>query len=163
MTEKHTTLQLIYTFFLSVLLALFVGVGINAFYPPPAAPVFPAELNTYGKEQNLSTSEIAAQKDWEIKNQQYQKVMKPYNRNVSMIAVGAATVLLVLSLVFENKIKFVADGVMMGGLLTLFYSVGRGFASDNSKYQFTLISIALIGVLYMGYHRFARFHEEPIK
>jgi len=121
---------------LGVLLAIFVGVGINTFYPGPKVPEFPIELNTYGKEQSLTPKQIAVQKDWDKKTEQHNKNMKPYNQNVSIVTLTAAIVLLVTSMVFEKRIKIIADGVMIGGLFTLLYSLGRGFASENSKYVF---------------------------
>lgn len=43
---------------------------------------------------------------------------------------------------------------MLGGLFTLFYSIGRGFASEDSKYMFIMVSVGLLLVLFLGYHRF---------
>jgi hypothetical protein len=51
-----------------------------------------------------------------------------------------------------------ADGVMIGGLFVLLYSLGRGFASENSKYVFIVVTVGLVTVLYMGYHRFVKAH-----
>lgn len=159
MAEDNKILKLVYTFFLGVLLAIFVGVGINTFYPGPKAPEFPIELNTYGKEPSLTPKQITVQKDWDKKSEQHNKEMKPYNRNVSIITLTAAVILLVTSMVFEKKIKIIADGVMVGGLFTLLYSLGRGFASENSKYVFIVVTVGLAIVLYLGYHRFVRTHN----
>jgi hypothetical protein len=59
-------------------------------------------------------------------------------------------------MIFEDKIKIMADGVMLGGLFTLLYSLGRGFASESSKYVFAVTTMGLAIVLYLGYHRFVR-------
>jgi biotin-(acetyl-CoA carboxylase) ligase len=152
--EGNKMLKLAYTFFLGILLALFVGVGINTFYPGPTAPEFPAELNSYGKE--LTTEQAAVQRNFDKRMEQFNKDMQPYNRNVSMLALGAAVVFLAVSLAFEKRIKLIADGGMFGGLFTLLYSVGRGFASQDSKYMFIVISAGLVIVLYLGYRRFVR-------
>ncbi|NBU33062.1 hypothetical protein EB118_05960 [bacterium] len=157
MKEDNKILKLVYTFFLGLLMAIFIGVGINTFYPGPKAPVFPIELNTYGKE--LNADELKTQKQWDKTMEQHNNLMKPYNRNVSLIALIAAVVLLAASLVYENKIKVMADGVMLGGLFVLLYSLGRGFASENSKYVFVVVTVGLATVLYLGYHRFVRVHE----
>lgn len=163
MIEDNRILKLIYTFFLGVLLAIFVGVGINTFYPGPKAPEFPIELNTYGKESTLTTEQITIQKDWDKKAEQHNKDMRPYNRNVSILTLCAAVILLATSMVFEKKIKIIADGVMVGGLFTLLYSLGRGFASENSKYVFVVVTVGLAIVIYLGYHRFVRIHESTSK
>jgi enoyl-CoA hydratase/carnithine racemase len=59
-------------------------------------------------------------------------------------------------LVFEKKIKILAEGIMLGGLFTLIYSIGRSFASEDAKYSFLVVSIGLVIVIYLGYHRFVR-------
>ena len=157
MKEDNKILKLVYTFFLGLLIAIFIGVGINTFYPGPKAPEFPVVLNTLSKEP--TTDELATQRAFDIKMEQHNKDMRPYNRNVSIIAFIAAVVLRAVSLVYENKIKVMADGVMLGGLFVLLYSLGRGFASENSKYVFIVVTVGLVTVLYLGYHRFVKAHE----
>lgn len=150
--EDRGILKLVYTLFLGVLLALFVGVGINTFYPGPKQPEYPTALNTIGKEP--STEQLKVEKAWNQKMAEHDKQMKPYNRNVSMIALGAAVCLLVASIMLEKHIKLLSDGILVGGLLSLLYSIGRGFASEDSKYVFIAISAGLVIVLYTGYRQF---------
>lgn len=40
-------IKIIYTIFIGVLFAIFVGVGIDAFYPYPKEPDYPAELKIH--------------------------------------------------------------------------------------------------------------------
>ena len=159
--EDNRILRLVYTFFLGLLLAIFVGVGINTFYPGPTPPPFPIELNNYGKEPN--TEQLAKERAFDAKMEQHNQKMKPYNRNVSIITLVGAVVFLAVSMAYEKKIKILADGVMLGGLFTLLYSIGRGFASENSKYVFTVVTVGLALVLYLGYHRFVRTRPPPSK
>lgn len=157
MANDNKILKLVYTFFLGVLLAVFVGVATSTFYTSPVEPRFPIELNTYGKEPQLTDEQIALQKKWDQDMEQHNKDIKPYNRNVSIITLGASVLLLTTSLILEKKkIKIIADGVMLGGLFTLLYSLGRGFAAEDSKYSFLAVSIGLVIVLYLGYHRFVK-------
>lgn len=150
-------LRFIYTLFIGVLLAVFVGAGINTFYPSPAAPVPSTELNTYGKE--LTPEQAAKQKAFDIQNEKYRESLKPYNRNVSIIALAAALVFLIISTIMHKRLKLIADGIMLGGLFTLLYSIGRGFASQNSVYVFVVVSIGLIIALYLGYRHFMPEHD----
>lgn len=159
--EDNKALKLVYTFFLGLLLAIFIGVGVSTFYPGPKAVEWPAALNTLGKEP--SKEQLAIQKDFDAKIEQYNKNMKPYNRNISIIMLGAAVVFLAISLLYEKKIKIIADGVMLGGLFTLLYSLGRGFASQDTKYTFLTVTVGLVLVLYLGYHRFVRGHSSTDK
>lgn len=148
---ENKLLQLIYALFLGLLLALFIGVGINTFYPGPKEPDY-ATASYYGKEP--TAAEIATEKANEQKRIAYEKELQPYSRNVSIIAMGFAVVLLVISIVLEKRTKVIAEGLMLGGLFTLLYSVMRGFMSNNSKYLFVAITIGIIITLYVGYHRF---------
>lgn len=152
MSEDNKVLKLVYTFFLGILLSIFVGVGISAFYPGPEMPEHPSEYSTFGEKLTPAQEEQLNQFDAQMR--QYDEDLKPYNRNVSIITLGAAVILLVVSLVYEKRIRFIADGVLLGGLFILLYSIGRGFASDNEKYVFLVVSIGLAIVLYLGYHRF---------
>lgn len=155
--SDNKVLKLVYTFFLGLLLAIFVGAGINTFYPAPEAPEMPIELRTTQEKPN--SEQEAQQRAFEIRMSQYDKEMKPYNRNVSIMTLVAAVVLMAISLLFEKRIKIISDGVMLGGLFTLMYSLGRGFASADSKYIFGAVTVGLIVVLYLGYHRFVQGHE----
>lgn len=159
--EDNKVLKLVYTFFLGLLLAIFVGVGVSAFYPGPKTVEWPITLNTLGKEP--TAEQLAIQKTYDTKMEQYDKDMKPYNRNLSVIVLGAAVILLAISLLYEKKIKIIADGVMLGGLLTLLYGIGRGFASQDTKYTFIAVAVGLALVLYLGYHRFVRTHNPTHK
>jgi hypothetical protein len=161
--QDNNLLKLIYTFFLGIFLAIFVGVGINTFYPGPKSPEFPTALNTYGKEPELTNDQIKIQKDWDQTMAQHNQDMKPYNRNVSMLTLAAAVIFLVVSIAYEKKIKIIADGIMLGGLFTLLYSLGRGFASENSKYVFAVVSVGLAIILFLGYHRFVRINTKQQK
>lgn len=143
--------RLIYTLFVGVLISIFVGVGINTFY---AEPVQPAYVVTYADkpvEENI------------VQNQEYDKEYTVYtdksniyNRNVSIITLTAAVLLMAVSLYYEKKIKVLADGVMLGGLFTLIYSIIRGFMSSDSRSVFVIIAAGLICVLFIGYHRFVK-------
>lgn len=161
--EQNKILQLVYTLFLGVLIAIFVGVGINTFYAPPTGPTYPKELNVLmGKEPTSKQQEL--QLNWENESSKFDKEkMQPYNRNVSIMAISAAVALLVVSILFEKKIKVMSDGVMLGGLFTLFYSIGRGFASQDNKYMFAMVSISLALVLLLGYHRFVKPKSTAVK
>ncbi len=150
--EDNKTLQLVYTFFVGILIALFIGVGISTFYAEPASPKYPVEINSYGKELTAEQEEKLRALDTE--REAYNERMKPYNRNVSVIVLIAAVMLLVASILLEKKIQLLSDGIMLGGLFSLIYGIGRGFASQNTRYVFVVISLGLATVLYLGYHRF---------
>lgn len=148
-------LKLVYTFFLGLLIALFIGFGINTFYPAPTAPEYPSTLNALGKEP--TQEQIKAQENYDKQMRDFEKnEMGPYNRNVSVIAIIASIALLALSLLLEkSKAYVINEGVMLGGLLTLLYGLMRGFASQDSKYSFVAVTIGLVVVVYLGFRRFS--------
>ena len=155
--DDNKILKLVYTFFLGLLIAVFVGVGVNTFYPGPKMPDYTISLST-PVAGDVSKTDTAAQQNYDAKYKKYTEAVKPYNRNVSIIILISAILLLVASIYTEKKMQIISDGVMLGGLFTLLYSIGRSFASSDSKYVFLVTSVGLVIVMYLGYHRFVRPH-----
>ncbi|HEY5667792.1 MAG TPA: hypothetical protein VIR03_01370 [Candidatus Saccharimonadales bacterium] len=151
--KDNIILRLVYTFFVGILLAFFVGVGISTFYEAPKAPAYPSELN-YAKT-NITEQQKTVQKAYDEKNQQHQASRKLYSRNVSIMALVAAVLLFIISVALERKISVLADGMMLGGVFTLLYSIGRGVASENNKYLFVAVTVGLVAALILGYCHFA--------
>lgn len=159
--EDSKILKILYTFFLGILIALFVGVGINTFYIAPEEPKYPT-ITTTAKEPN-TTEQAALDAKYNRAYDAFNEKFATYNRNVSIIAITAAVLLLAASIVYEKRIRFISDGIMLGGLFTLIYSIGRGLASGDSKYTFIMISVSLVVVLFLGYHRFVKPSEKTSK
>lgn len=161
MSDDNHILRLVYTFFVGLLLAIFVGVGVSTFYPTPEAPEY---TSTPVMKEEDSAEQIKAQQEYDAALSAYdEEQLQPYNRNVSIIVIVAAVILLAVSIVFEKRIKVIADGVMLGGLFSLVYGIGRGFASQNTQYVFVIVAISLAVVLYLGYRRFVVKHETVAK
>ncbi len=158
-------IKLIYTLFLGLLLALFVGMGIRAFYAPPKPPDYSvAPYSTPIKEPLIPDVETPAQKQTreQAKKVQdnYQAASKLYARNVSLISLAFAIVLLVVSLMSATKIDIISDGILLGGVFILLYSIGVGFASDDTKYQFMVVTAGLIIAFVLGYMKFIAPQEK---
>lgn len=155
-------LKFIYSIFIGVLFATLVGVGIAAFYPQPPMPEYPSRLElapvTYEKEQTPKEREeiMKTQKKYEAEMKEYQKKDKEYNRNVSIIAIVFAIAALVISLTLFKTLLLIADGLLLGGLLTLIYSIIRGFATDDNMYRFIVVAIGFIVAVVVGYIKFAK-------
>ena len=146
-------LKTAYSFFIGILLAIFVGFGISAFYTQPKAPEYPNQV-TGGKELTAEQQEL--ERKFNVEQKAWENKMKPYNRNVSIMTLVAATILVTISLLFDRKIKVLSDGLMLGGIFTLLYSIGRSFAAQDSKYSFLTVSIGLAVAILLGYFRFIR-------
>lgn len=152
-------IKYVYIVFLGLILATFVGVGIAAFYKGPVYPETPATLKyerpyTDFQTGTPSAEYIAAQEAFDAKSKKFQKANDNYNRYVSMIALGFAIVMLVVSLAFFKKILVIADGVLLGGVLTLAYSIVRGFNTNDDVYRFLVVGAGLITAMVLGYLKF---------
>ena len=159
-------IKYVYTVFLGLLIAIFVGVGISVFYTQPTMPNYPNQLNTYPEktlteEQARQNDEL--QKQYDTEYQAWNDKMETYNRNVSIIALLFSVALVALSFVLLRKSEIIANGVMLGGVFTLVYSLIRGFMSMNTKYSFAAVTVALILAIVIGYTRIVAPHEAKAK
>ena len=153
-------LKIIYTLFLALLVALFIGLGIDAFYPGPKMPTYPAELDAVKPGCEQTAQETAIREKYNKDQNDFQEKSKPYNRNVSMISLAAAIVILIASLTLLKKIKMIADGILLGGVFTTVYSIIRGLMSEDSRFRFLIVTVGLIIALVLGYIKFIRPKEE---
>ncbi len=151
--EHNTLFKLIYTLILGVVITLFVGVGVQAFYEPPESPKYPASDAIY-KAEGPTPEEQKAQKQYELAMNDYNDIRQMYERNVSMILVGLAVGVIAIGLVFSRQIGFLSDGILLGGLFTLLHALIRGFAAEDSKFLFIVATVAVATILLLGYRRF---------
>ena len=151
-------LKYIYTIFLAMLLVTFVGVGIAAFYKGPKQPEYPIGLSY--PEISEKSSESAVIREEQIRydktQRNFQKENEIYSKNVSTLSVAAALIILVLSITFLSKIDFISDGLLLGGVFTLIYSIIRGFSAGDEIFRFIVVAIGLFVAIFLGYWRFVR-------
>lgn len=147
-------IKLIYTLFLALLIALFVGLGIDTFYPGPKAPNYPTELDQVKQGCEETLEQQTLRKEFNLVQEKFMEKSKPYNRNVSIISLVASIIILALSLTFLAKIKMIADGILLGGVFTTVYSIIRGLMSESSQYRFLIVTLGLIIALALGYIKF---------
>ncbi len=151
-------IKYVYIVFLGIILATFVGVGIAAFYKGPVYPETPLTLKysrPYPEPAGTPSAQfILEQEAFDAQSKQYQKDLELYNRNVSMASLAFSILMLVLSLIFFKKIPTIADGLLIGGVLTLGYSVIRGFSSNDDIYRFLVVGAGVIIAMILGYIKF---------
>jgi len=152
--QESKIIKFIYTFFVGILIALFVGVGVNTFYPGPVAP-------EYSYQNDVDTKESQeAQNDYTTRYEEYNESAQEYSMIVSIIVLCASVLLLVGGIIYEKKLQFISNSIILGGLFTLIYSISRGFASENNVYSFIAVTIGLVLVIYLGYHKFVRVDKK---
>lgn len=157
-------IKFVYTIFLALLVALFVGLGISAFYPGPKEPQYPIGLET---NEKIGCEETQEQKtiriEYERATRDFSEKFKSYSRNVSIISLAAAILILIASLTLLAKIKMIADGILLGGVFTTIYSIIRGLMSEDTKFRFLIVTIGLLIALVLGYIKFIKPKEEQEK
>lgn len=155
--ERSSMLKVVYVFFTGLLLATFFGVGITTFYPAPTAPEYPSSLQYKDQTgKTMSEEDVARQKAFYDESKAYQDVFKVYARNVSISALALALVAALLGIILAERLKIIADGTLLGGFFTLLYSIGWGFATEDNRYRFFLVTIGLLVLLGFGYTKFVR-------
>jgi len=153
-------IKFIYTFFLALLIALFVGLGIDAFYPGPVAPDYPIELEMQKTNCEESAETQAIREDFAKAQKTFMEQSRPYNRNVSIISLICSIIILILSLTLLAKISMIADGILLGGVFANIYGIIRGLMSENSQFRFIIVVIGLAIALTLGYIKFIRPKSE---
>ncbi|MFT4216824.1 MAG: hypothetical protein QM619_06510 [Micropruina sp.] len=122
----QSMLQVIFSFFVGLVVTAFIGIGVNTFYPEP----------------NYSTSPDGA---WNA-----------YRLTTSIILLICATVVMLLSLAIANTGSVLANGALLGGLFTMIYAVGIGISAGQQWPRFLVMSIALVVTVGVGWWKFSR-------
>lgn len=148
-------LRFIYTCFIGVLFSILVGVGIAAFYEAPKEPDYPSALKIPRPEERLSEPVFielrTLQERYDTDFAAYRKATQTYNRNVSIISVLSAITTLIVSLTMLRTILLLADGFLLGGVLTLLYSIICGFDAGSDRFRFIIVAISFLIAVLLGY------------
>jgi hypothetical protein len=125
--RTNNALQMIFAFFLGLVVVAFVGIGVNTFYPEPSY--------ADGGSGN-------AYLHWRLAT--------------GIILLACATALLVISLVMPEVQAVLSNGVLLGGVFTMVYAVGVTLTTDRSVWRFVVVAIALAVTVGVGYLKFVR-------
>ncbi|SRR5581483_2716645 len=153
-------IRYMYVFFVGIFLAIFVGLGISVFYQEPTPPQALAVMSSIGKDGPTATQQKEID-TFNARQQAYDTAMTNYNRNVALIILIAAVLILAIALIFAQKLDVIANGILLGGIFTLLYGIGRGMATDNNKFRFLVAAIGLGVTLLLGYTKLIRQQVAP--
>jgi VIT1/CCC1 family predicted Fe2+/Mn2+ transporter len=154
-------LKFIYIALLGIILALFVGLGIETFYPGEKSPDCNSEMSYSVKSSDqLTQAEIDAQKACDKTFSEWQVRDSVHNRNVSIMATIASILLMVLSLTLLMKSETFSNSFLLGSLFVLIYAIIRGMMSDNSQFRFLIVTISLLIAMALGYFKFGHKFDE---
>jgi hypothetical protein len=151
----NSILGLIYTLILAAIIALFIGITLNTFYP---APEFRNEPTMIYKDERAPT-EAEQEEERRLSEEHQQKVAK-WAEVSSVIIVISATLLVAVGLYLAGKMPILPNGILLGGFFTLFYGTVLGFQSENRYLIFGVTTASLLVVLTAGYLKFVRGHKE---
>lgn len=176
--SQRNALQVIFSIFLGLMLATFVGIGVWTFYPDPGM-----ERNTeiqteirrleieqqsiWGKEGGGKELTSAEQKRLaEIQSELddlYREQSLPseaWGRNTSIILITFATIVMAISLIQAEQLKVLSNGLLLGGIFTMIYGTGWAIATGTSQARFWVVTAALFITIGLGYARFVRTKKE---
>lgn len=167
--RQHSALQTIFSFFLGLMVVAFIGVGVNTFYPSPAEGSKPRleelrrqqdELRVQARGRDLEAPQ-QAEMDRLIAEQNalhrtIEAEEKGWARVTSIILVLLATLVMSVSLVRNEQLRVLSNGLLLGGLFTMVYGVGWVIFSGSSVTRFAVMAFALIVAIALGYAKFVR-------
>ena len=156
---SNVILKILYSISLGVIIAFFVGLGIEAFYPTEKYPEYPAELQSKDPS-TLTAVQTQMQKEYDQTLKDYNERTSKHEKNVSIFAMAASIIIMVIGLLIIDKTNVFSNGLLLGSILTLFYSIARGIMSSDNKYRFILISVGLVVALVLGYIKFIKKEKD---
>jgi uncharacterized membrane protein len=146
---------MIYTFILALIIAVFVAITINTFYP---GPEYPNQEMTEQKAAPDTAEEKAIEAENRAVEEEYREKNEDWSQNVSIIVISAATVFVALGLFLAGKMPVLPNGVLMGGLFTIFHGVGMAMSSGSRYVIFGVVTASLAIIVAAGYLKFV--HNE---
>jgi hypothetical protein len=161
-----------YMLALGVLVAAFVGFGIEVVYPAPEFPereLFdgpgeppPEEMiveETVSPQESEGKAKEPPPKDLPPESklgfQEYERELAEHNRIGSVIALGVSVLILVAALIpFVGRLPVIGGGLMLGGVLTLLYGVILAIQAQSPLLRFLAVTVGLIVLLVALYLKF---------
>ena len=168
--EKHrTALQLIFAFFLGLMVTAFIGVGVYTFYPPGDDQASD-EIRELRRDQqdirdtrsNDALTQVDRDQLSELEDEI--RVLQDEQRErrgswasiTSIFLIVLATLVMGISLVRADQLPVISNGLLLGGVFTMLYGTGWVIASGDSRMRFWVMTLALVITLVLGWVRFVR-------
>ena len=146
---ENKVLKIIFTLFIGVMVALFVGFGIEAFYP---SPVYPDIV----WQENMTAAQDAAM---QAAQTAYDESVRLHNQIVSIVVTAVAVIVMVGSMFLEKRNRTLTNGLLLGGLFSLVYGSTVGFSAGSALVTFITVGVGLIAVIVVGVRRFSPSRE----
>jgi hypothetical protein len=167
--QPHRALQLIFAFFLGLMITSFFGVGVYTFYPPRIEPFNETTRALHDEKQLLfegrGVEGLTEDQKAEVEalnakihetGEQLREHQEAWTRTSSIILLLLATLAMGVSLVRADQLPVINNGLLLGGIFTMLYGTGWILASGESQLRFWTMGFALLVTLALGYVRFVR-------
>lgn len=146
---ENKVLKIIFTLFIGVMVALFVGFGIEAFYPSPVYPDFMWE-------EKMTEEQTAA---IQAAEEAYQQAVRVRSQIVPIVVTAVAVIIMVGSMFLEKRNLTLTNGLLLGGLFSLIYGSTVGFSAGSAMVTFITVGVGLAAVIVVGVRRFSPSRE----
>lgn len=133
-------LQVIYSFFLGLVVLAVVAISLNTFWPRPPWP--------------------SAAENSDAVLAEYDRAVEAWTLTTSVALLVAATMILAISLIRSNRLAVISNGLLLGGIFTMIYAVGMSAGGERSIPRLIVVVIALIVTVAVGYLTFVRGRSE---
>ena len=144
---ENKVLKIVFTLFIGVMVALFIGFGIEAFYPTPP---YPNELTIIYAKEMTEAQQVTAQ----ALQTAYDEAVKLHNQITSIVVTAVAVIIMFVSMLLEKRNITLTNGLLLGGLFTLIYGSGVGFNAGSAMITFITVGVGLAAVIVVGIRRF---------
>jgi hypothetical protein len=125
---SQAVLQIVFSFFLGLVVVAFVGIALNTFYPEPSS----------GSE----SVDAAAWDTWRLVTGIW-------------LLVAATAVMVASMLIRTERIPVITNGILLGGLFTMIYAVIMSLSASNNWPRLAVVAGALIVTVGVAYWKFA--------
>lgn len=125
---SQAVLQIVFSFFLGLVVVAFVGIALNTFYPEPAA--------------SFELTDPAAWDTWRLVTGTW-------------LLVCATAVMTASMLIRTERIPVITNGILLGGLFTMIYAVGMSLSAANNWPRLAVMAGALVVTVGVAYWKFA--------
>jgi len=174
--RQRYTLQVIFSFFLGLMVTAFIGVGVSTFLPPPETEYDDQLDDLYREEGDIEamysdSGELAAEEQEQLQEireeirqleEEGRAEFETWARNTSIILILFATLAMGVSLVRFEQLRIISNGLLLGGVFTMLYGTGWVIASGSSVARFAVMTFALFVTFALGYIRFVRGRQVPV-
>lgn len=160
---------MILSLFLGLMVVVLVGAGVHTLYPSPSRSE--SELQQLNDQQkaldkarlaagSISPSHEALYKKVSDKIATEKKALQAgrdsWVRNTSIILIAFGTLFVGASFAVASQMLAISNGLLLGGLFTLWYGAARSFTGGDSNSRVVVVGVVLFMTLAVGYMKFLR-------